>query len=151
MVLRIGREGGHATGGRVVDEIGLPVADRERMAHGGASEAMGRHFGDSDELLAFYDQHSQNTHEDGFCEVGRLRPNQFGLFDMLGNVFEWSHGPRDDGDFDDGHKRSLLGGAFCIPARVVTTDKEERFAPTQDDYRCGFRVVRTAKRSPLTY
>src|SRR5205085_8611098 len=63
----------------------LPTEVEWEHACGAGSETK-FFFGEADELLgkyAWYARTSSNA-------VGRLKPNMFGLFDMLGNVFEWT-------------------------------------------------------------
>ena len=91
-----------------------------------AESSTERYYGNTEELLADYAWYDQNsagkTHP-----VGSLKPNDFGLFDMLGNVWEWCHdrygeyptadsGPSDVlNDFreiEDQNSRVLRGGSF---------------------------------------
>jgi hypothetical protein len=46
-------------------------------------------FGDADDLLARYACYSRNS-RGGPLQVGRLKPNDLGLFDVYGNLNEWS-------------------------------------------------------------
>ena len=67
----------------------LPTeAEWEFAAHGGYEA--GRHFGFAPELLDHYAWTAQNS---GYrCHpVGTRLPNDYGLFDMLGNGMEWCH------------------------------------------------------------
>ena len=63
-----------------------------------AGTATSRPFGDSEELLREYAWYVQNSNDRAW-PVGQLKPNDLGLFDMLGNGFEHcnSNGLRGDG------------------------------------------------------
>ncbi len=54
-----------------------------------AGSVTSRHYGHSLDLLTFY----ENDYSTGFRahSCGRRLPNEFGFFDMLGNVSEWCH------------------------------------------------------------
>jgi formylglycine-generating enzyme required for sulfatase activity len=54
-----------------------------------ATAVTSRAFGASDELLVHYGWYSGNTGQRSSQPVGRLKPNDWGLFDMYGNVSEW--------------------------------------------------------------
>ena len=90
---------------------------------------------------------------------GSLLPNDLGLFDMLGNVWEWcqdryvSHGT--DGTkrinnpiiihelINDKSPRFLRGGAFDNPAALVRSANRYRDAPAYRIGYYGFRPSRT--------
>src|SRR5262249_9264774 len=48
-----------------------------------------RYYGESEELLGKYAWYTRNSQDRGMLRVGSLKPNDFGLFDMLGNALEW--------------------------------------------------------------
>ena len=75
-----------------------------------------RYYGATDRLLNSY-AYFQGNASDRAWPAGSLKPNDFGLFDMLGNAQEWCHNrglnyPTDKGD--------------DLPDGVVVTDKESR-------------------------
>ena len=47
-----------------------------------------RPYGSAEEMLSHYAWHIRNS-EDRVHPVGQLKPNDFGMFDMLGNAWEW--------------------------------------------------------------
>ena len=53
-----------------------------------AGAVTSRYYGRSVELLGKYAWYSQNS-QDRAWPCGKLLPNELGLFDMLGNVYEW--------------------------------------------------------------
>ena len=87
-----------------------------------------RYYGQSEALLekyAYFDANSTSgTHQPRLQPVGRLKPNNFGLFDTLGNAIEWcqdlyvqySEKERVDeppaGEVVDGQHRVLRGEKF---------------------------------------
>ena len=108
-------------------------------------------YGDSIELLPRYSWHYGNasfiTHP-----VGLLRPNDLGLFDMHGNVWQWMQdvcGEAAEADQDIGHinsndLRMFRGGAAGSLAHDVRTDNRYFYwKPAQRGSEQGFRVVRT--------
>jgi sulfatase modifying factor 1 len=89
--------------------------------------------------------------------VGSLKPNDLGLFDVLGNVFTWcqeSYNPYPQGEeaSDDKedvlaisgtHSRVLRGGSFDFPASFVRSAYRNHYVPTDRLNLSGFRLART--------
>ena len=78
---------GKVIGGRTVYDCKgyrLPTeAEWEYAARGGTT---GARYGDLDAVAWHRGNSGDKTHP-----VGKRRPNKFGLYDMLGNVWEWCH------------------------------------------------------------
>ena len=89
-----------------------------------------RYYGATDRLLNSY-AYFQGNASDRAWPAGSLKPNDFGLFDMLGNAMEWCHNrgftyPTGKGeDLPDGdavtdkESRVLRGGSFIFQSRFV--------------------------------
>ena len=91
--------------------------------------------------------------------MGLLKPNDLGLFDMYGNVFEWCHEralpyavpaqglpSEDKEDTEDilfAQKRSIRSSAFVLPASVARSANHEKARPSFGIYAIGLRVART--------
>jgi formylglycine-generating enzyme required for sulfatase activity len=80
--------------------------------------------------------------------VGSLRPNELGLFDMHGNVWQWCQDMRGHKDsmgyeVDDKSRHPFHGGAFNLPAWYVRSANHIWTAPASRIENLGFRPART--------
>jgi len=88
------------------------------------------------------------------ARVGRFAPNAFGLFDMAGNVFEWTEDCWNntfEGIGLDGAayqnpagcgKRVIRGGGWSFPPKEIRSANRWRDFPTRKSDDTGFRVLR---------
>ncbi len=118
-----------------------------------------RYFGRSARSAGSYAWYNRNT-ENHAEPVGRLRPNDFGLFDVLGNLVEWCdnrnppHSEKCDCPAGSGSEcreyrlASIRGGSFNQPEGCLTVtriDPSLDFQVPSLTWRCsGFRVVQAA-------
>jgi serine/threonine-protein kinase len=121
-----------------------------------AGAATGRYFGSSPAVLTGYGWHLHNSAGRSW-PVGRLKPNDFGLFDMLGNVRQWcqeSYGdypsradpaadPEDQQEIVGARGRILRGGSFNDAPPELRAAYRIDAPPTSRGYMFGFRVART--------
>jgi formylglycine-generating enzyme required for sulfatase activity len=132
-------------------------AEMEYAIRAGARTS--RCYGESEELLgeyAWYASNSQNRSR----PVGTKKPNDFGLFDMHGNVWCWCQErfecdkdrPREEPieDREDpllevrgDDTRTLRCGAFFVPSPYVRSAHRFMSVPSYESFRTGFRTART--------
>ena len=102
-----------------------------------------RYSGPSEDLLPHYEW-LKDTSRGHAWPVGRLKPNDLGLFDMLGNVNEWCHlsyTPRQPCDTDVSPK--VYRGSRYDQWPVDARSSERLEAPSHRWITFGFRIART--------
>jgi formylglycine-generating enzyme required for sulfatase activity len=138
----------------------LPTeAEWEHACRAGAVTS--RHFGETEEVdqVGQYAWYTKNSQDKGMLPVGSLKPNDFGLFDMLGNALEWAQDPAlpypesirgeaidDIGDLrfiEDRQSRLLRGGSFVYQARDVRSAQRSGNAAAIGNSHVVFRPART--------
>lgn len=97
----------------------------------------GIRYGEIDDIAWYKKNSGQTTHK-----VGMKKPNPWGLYDMLGNVWEWCSDVYDETVY--GSYRIFRGGGWCDEERGCLSTNRRRSHPTSfkiDDL--GFRIARS--------
>jgi formylglycine-generating enzyme required for sulfatase activity len=130
------------------------------------------YFGDDTSLLGKYAWYSENS-DDKFQKVGLKLPNAWGLYDMLGNVMEWTLDHYDENFYarmpdkdpmaipnDSHYSKSLRGGGFTDDATGLRCARRIKSDPVwnrrdpqipkskwwlTDARAVGFRIIRPLK------
>ena len=111
-------------------------------------------FGDKVRQLSKYAWYVKNSGESTH-PVGQKKPNPWGLYDMLGNVYEWCSDWYGKDYYDrfsgqtvenpsgpsSGSSRVLRGGSWNNNAKLVRSDYRNMTTPDVRVNRYGFRVV----------
>jgi serine/threonine protein kinase len=143
----------------------LPTeAEMEFACRAGAVTS--RYYGETEELLDKYAWCQKNSKERTW-PVGGKKPNDLGLFDMHGNVWNWCQQSY-KGDYavpkrgeavadEEGDLRIvstaiyvLRGGSFLDLALEVRSANRWRYVPTVGGVRVGFRPARTLRLGSFT-
>jgi formylglycine-generating enzyme required for sulfatase activity len=126
----------------------LPTeAQWEWAARAGTTAA--RYFGETDKGQAKYSWFNvtytpnpkHETKGRGRQPVARLAPNAWGLYDMLGNVWEWCADRRGDAKTGEVRDPVMRGGSWRSGASHCTCVAHDPGAPTLKGDNIGFRVV----------
>ncbi len=100
-------------------------------------------FGSDDKLFPAYGW-SVNNSSDQLMPVGRLKPNDVGLFDVQGNAMEWCHNVFDPAESDmSNFPREIRGQNCAEEAGYIRISYRTKNLRDWFNDRLGFRVART--------
>ena len=126
----------------------LPTEAEWEYAARGGDKSQGFTFAGSNnpnEVAWIHDNSSHTTHQ-----VATLKPNELGIFDMSGNVWEWCQDW--SANYTDaittnpkgaarGTHRILRGGAFCYQPQNCRVSTRNREMPSKSFYGLGLRLA----------
>ncbi len=126
----------------------LPTEAEWEFAARGGNNSRGYKYAGSNNIgdVAWYDDNSgDKTHV-----VGTKSPNELGLYDMSGNVWEWcqdwkgsysSVSQTNPTGASSGSDRVLRGGSWDINARLCRSSNRTDFTPGDRNFSSGLRLV----------
>lgn len=119
-----------------LDGYRLPSeAEWEFACRAGSSEVR---YGELEEIAWYRDNSGQTLHE-----VGAKTPNEWGLYDMIGNAWEWCWDIYDAEVY--GAYRVFRGGGWCDPSRSCRASCRRKSHPAFRIDDLGFRLARTLR------
>jgi formylglycine-generating enzyme required for sulfatase activity len=127
----------------------LPTEAEWEYAARGGNKSKGYKYSGSDNVgdVAWYTSNSGSKTQ----EVGKKAPNELGIYDMSGNVWEWCsdwYGPysstaKTNPYNNSGSNRVLRGGGWIINAADARVAYRDYDAPALTSVYLGFRIART--------
>ncbi len=123
----------------------LPTEEEWEFACRGGAKTR-RCYGETEEYLYRYSWCFDNTDE-AAMPVGTLKPNAFGLFDVLGNLGEWCELSTDIERSNRNRKVVYRGASFSHKAKQVSSSFRMETISSAIPY-LGFRVVKTCDPDP---
>jgi len=111
--------------------IGGRLPTEKEWEYAARAGTTGARYGDLD-AIAWYSGNSGGT----TLPVGQKQANAYGLYDMLGNVWEWT-----SDNYDAGTKVVRGGSMDDIVAGDVRASYRDRIVPAKRDLDLGFRCV----------
>ena len=127
----------------------LPTEAEWEYAARGGSKSKGYKYAGSDNVndVAWYYQNSGSKTQ----EVGKKAPNELGIYDMSGNVWEWcsdwfgnySSSAQTNPYNNSGSLRVFRGGSWNDDATYTRVANRSNYSPTGTNDNLGFRIART--------
>ncbi len=132
------------------EEYSLPTEAQWEYAARGGHQSKHYVYAGSNEIdeVAWYDE---TTNEKGLKPVGRMKPNELGIYDMSGNVWEWcsdfygkytATSQKNPIGQKSGNYKVIRGGSWYNMEDMCRSTLRDGPKPTFSDYYTGFRVVK---------
>ena len=121
----------------------LPTEDEwEYAARGGVDGAPTTYVGSNDlDEIGWYRRNSNTANSDrinkrGTMPVGEKKANELGIYDMSGNVYEWTNTPYS-------YNKILRGGGWNNHSHYCEVDYRRDLHPSHSNMNFGFRIARS--------
>ncbi len=135
----------------------LPTEAEWEYAARGGNTSKGYKYSGSNDLDAVgwygaYNNDGNRTREEGTSPVGKKQPNELGIYDMSGNVWEWcwdwkgeysSSNQTDPRGPNSGSYRVLRGGSWSLNPEYCRVAPRDFSDPAYRSINVGFRLART--------
>ena len=122
-----------------LDGLTLELPSEAQWEYACRAGTKGVRYDDDIDRIAWYDKNSGGeTHA-----VGKLQANQWGVFDMLGNVFEWCR-DRYESKGDQATNRVIRGGSWNFDPQRVRSAYRGGYLPVIRIHYLGFRCSSSA-------
>ena len=132
----------------------LPTeAQWEYAARGGSKSKNFKYSGSNDiDEVAWYDE---TTRERGPRSVGKLKPNELGIYDMSGNAWEWcydnwgqysSKPQKDPTGPEQGGYKVIRGGSWYYVEDMAKITSRDGPKARDTNFNYGFRVAKSVKK-----
>ena len=112
------------------NDVGGRLPAEKEWEYAARAGTTGTRYGNLDAIAWYAGNSGDKTHP-----VAVKQPNAFGLYDMLGNVWEWTAD-----NYDSGNK-VVRGGSWVVDARFVRASVRGRVGPADRGDFLGFRCV----------
>ena len=130
----------------------LPTEAEWEYAARGGNKSKGYKYSGSNIIsdVAWYDDKTYNTNNFGTHQVGTKSPNELGIYDMSGNVYEWcsdwygsysSSSQTNPTGPTSGSYRVYRGGSWNFEAQYCRVSYRNDIIPSFRSDRSGFRLV----------
>jgi formylglycine-generating enzyme required for sulfatase activity len=106
------------------EAAGMRLPKEAEWEYAARAGSKGPRYGNLDEIAWYAKNSGSQTHD-----VAQKKPNAWGLYDMLGNVFEWTQ------------EQKLCGGSWLADAWVARVSYRNSVEPTEREGSYGFRCA----------